>query len=625
MIITKDNKFLFKEGTERCAYNYMGAHYDKGETTFSVWAPQAKEVYVVGSFCDWENGIRMECDREYGIWTLTTNKAKLGDIYKFKIVSKNNKVVLKSDPYATKAELRPETGSIIYQSNYKWKDSKFEKHHPPKFNCPINIYEVHFGSWKRNKDGEFLTYKEMAEELIPYVKDMGYTHIELMPVQEHVLDMSWGYQTTNYYAPTSRFGEPDDFKYFVDKCHQSGISIILDWVPSHFCKDESFLIDFDGSALYEYGDSRIGEHKEWGTRVFNFARAEVKSFLISNACYWLKEYHIDGLRVDAVSSMIYLDFGRKNGEWIPNKDGGNINLEAIKFMQDLSTAVHNEVPNALLIAEESTSFPKITYDVSIGGLGFDYKWNMGWMNDILEYVQKEGIHKKYHHNSLTFPLVYAFGENYILAISHDEVVHGKKSLLDKMSGDYWQKFAQMRAFIGYMMSMPGKKLNFMGYEFGQFMEWRYYEGLEFFMVDKYIPHQGLVRFNRDVNNFYLNNKPLWEVERSWDHFNWISVTDNDRSIISYIRYSKTKRDFVISLTNFTSSNYTEYKLGVPKKGEYIEVLNSDKNEYGGSNVLNEGKLVSQKGQVDGMNNYIIIRVPPLATCYFKLSKKEKKA
>ena len=588
--------YFFCQGTNFRSYEWLGCHFEKTddgfEYTFRVWAPKAEKVFVAGDFNSWDESLPMEKDAESGVWTATLISAKAleGNRYKYKVVSKT-RTAMKADPYATYSETLAKTASIIHTVKAKWSDSKwlsargkaFEGKH--FYSAPMNIYEMHLGSWKTrdgksNVDGEhYLNYREIADELVPYALDMGYTHIELMPITEHPFDGSWGYQVGGYYAPTSRFGTPEDFIYFVNKLHKAGIGVILDWVPAHFPKDEHGLFEFDGYTLYEYQGKDRMEHKSWGTRCFDVGRPEVQSFLISNALFWMRNYHIDGLRIDAVASMLYLDYDRAPGEWIPNVDGGNHNYEAMAFFRKLNTAVFAEFPYALMIAEESTAWPMVTKPVSDGGLGFNFKWNMGWANDMFEYVGTDPFFRKYVHNKLTFPLMYAFSENYILPVSHDEVVHGKKSLLDKMFGGYDDKFACMRAFLMYMMTLPGKKLMFMGCEYAPFREWDYENQLEWFMLD-YPRHSQMKDYVRSLNHFYLEHSPLWEIDDGWDGFEWIDPDRCEDNTLSYIRKSAGGEELIV-LLNFAPCRREGYKLRVKSKGSYVTLVNSDEAKYGG--------------------------------------------
>ncbi|MGI6710050.1 MAG: 1,4-alpha-glucan branching protein GlgB [Bacilli bacterium] len=601
------------------AYKYLGAHIAEedgvSKTIFRVFAPNAYKVSVVGDFNGWnENTNVMKKITNEGLWEIKIEGLREFDNYKYAIESKNKKLY-KQDPYSFHNETRGATCSKIYNlDQYHWNDYEWMKSRASNsiFQKPINIYEVHFGSWRRFKSNDYFDYKKMAEELIPYVKQMGYTHVEVMPLMEYPYDGSWGYQVTGYYSITSRYGLPIEFMEFVDIAHQNGIGVIMDWVPAHFPKDEHGLCEFDGSYVYEYSDPLKMEHKTWGTRVFNYARCEVKSFLISNAMFLFDKFHIDGLRVDAVASMLYLDYDRK--EWRPNVFGGNHNLEAIDFFKTLNTEVFKYYPNVMMIAEESTDFANVTKPVYLNGLGFNFKWNMGWMNDVLRYFQTDPIFRKYEHNKLTFSLHYAFSENFILPISHDEVVHGKKSLLDKMPGTYEQKFANLRAFLGYMMTHPGKKLLFMGQEFGQFIEWDHSKEIDWLLL-QYEAHKEMQTYVKNLNKFYLSNNCLWEDDYSWDGFKWIACDDSNNNCISYRRINKNKDELVIAI-NFSGLNCENYFLGVPA-GKYKEVFNSDDVKYGGYGHLNTKVISTQNFSIHGFDTSISITIPALSIVIFK--------
>ncbi|MBS6464458.1 MAG: 1,4-alpha-glucan branching protein GlgB [Firmicutes bacterium] len=610
--------YLFHQGTNYRAYEYLGAHFavyrKKKGVWFRTWAPRAEKVYVVGDFNGWELKDEMKRVSEGGVFELFIPGLKEFDRYKFAVCSKNG-VVLKADPYAFHSETPSATASRLYAlEGYPWGDGHYAdlRGKDRVYESPVNIYEVNFGSWKRYPDGNYYNYRDMAPELIAYVKAMGYTHIELMPLAEYPYDGSWGYQVTGYYSMTSRFGTPKDFMAFVDECHKNGVGVILDWVPAHFPKDEHGLYEFDGTPCYEYQGWDKQEHKGWGTRVFDWGRTEVQSFLISNAVFLFEQFHIDGLRVDAVASMLYLDYDRKPGEWFPNEYGGNYNLEAIEFFKKLNTVLFERFPYAMMIAEESTAFPMVTKPVSMGGLGFNFKWNMGWMNDILSYMQTDPYFRRYQHNKLTFSMMYAFSENFILPISHDEVVHGKRSLLDKMPGNYAEKFANLRAFMGFMMSHPGKKLLFMGCEYGQFKEWDYSEGLEFFLTD-FESHRKLQRYNRDLNRFYLDTPALYEIEDSWDGFEWIAPDESDKNVIAFQRRDR-KGNAVIVLINFSGVDYDAYRLGVDR-GKYRIALRSDDRIYGGEGKSNKRIYQSQKKEQHGKADSISVFLPKLSCIY----------
>jgi 1,4-alpha-glucan branching enzyme len=618
---------IFNKGTNYNSYRLMGAHLERRDgtygCTFRVWAPNADSVSVVGLFNRWDGKLnRMIRIDDTGVWEIFIEGIKECDSYKYEIVTKNGQKLLKSDPFGFYGELRPDNSSIVASlEGYKWTDGNWQenKHNTPLLDKPISIYEVHLGSWKRKENGEFLNYREIADELVNYVYDMGYTHIELLPVQEHPFDGSWGYQVTGYFAVTSRHGKPKDFMYFIDKCHQKGIGVILDWVPAHFPKDLHGLARFDGTALYEHEHPFRGEHPEWGTLIFNYGRKEVISFLISSALFWLEYYHIDGLRVDAVSSMLYLDYSRKQGEWIPNRHGGRENLEAIDFMKKLNESIYRDFPSTLMIAEESTAWPMVTKPTYLGGLGYSNKWNMGWMHDMLDYMSLDPIHRKWHHNKLTFSLMYAFSENYVLPLSHDEVVHGKKSLINKMPGDYLNKFSNLRALYGYMMAHPGKKLLFMGGEFGQFIEWNFNKSLDWFLLE-YDAHSSLKQYVKELNHFYVKEKSLWEIDYDWKGFKWIDTNDYSQSIITFIRQAKDINDYLVVVCNFTPVVRDGYRIGVPEHGDYEEVFNSDNVEYGGSGEKNDVLLVSEDLPWHNCQYSLEIKIPPLSTVFFRRVK-----
>ena len=606
--------YLFHQGTNYFAYEYLGVHATDNGYVFRVWAPNADCIFLVGDFNGWNEGLRMERINDGGIWEIkmTDGTVKPGDRYKYKIYG-CGQVHYKADPYARATEMPPENASLVIdESNYKWRDDGWLDYRsrtaPEFYKRPMNIYELHLGSWKRHEDGTPYGYVELARELAPYVKQMGYTHIELLPVTEHPFDGSWGYQVTSYFAPTSRYGTPDEFRAFVDKMHEAGIGVILDWVPAHFPKDRFGLYEFDGKPLYEYqGWDRI-EHEGWGTRRFDVGREEVQSFLISSATYWLKEFHIDALRVDAVASMIYLDYDKRPGEWVPNQYGGNQCLEAIAFFRKLNSHIKGLYPDVLMIAEESTAWANVT-TFENNGLGFDMKWNMGWMNDTLAYAELDPIFRKYHHEKITFSLTYAFGERYALPISHDEVVHGKKSFLDKMSGDYWQKFAGARALYGYMMTHPGKKLFFMGSEIGQFREWDYEGEIEWFLLE-YETHAKFQRYVAELNQLYLEYPAFWQRDDSWSGFCWVDADNRDQSVVSYRRIDDDGNELLVIL-NFTPVVREDFRLGVPYPGSYEEVINSDDVRFGGSGVVNVGVLKTENVAIHGLDQSVCLRVPPL--------------
>ncbi|KRQ87375.1 1,4-alpha-glucan branching enzyme GlgB [Caloramator mitchellensis] len=611
-------------GEHYSAYEFLGSrlieHNGKRGVAFCLYAPYAKEVRVVGNFNGWDGKEhKMLKVLDTGFWWLLIEGLHEGEMYKYEIIKSDGNKVLKADPYAFYSELRPNTASIVCDIDYNWNDNEWMLNRKSinYFESPMNIYEVHLGSWKM-RDGEPLNYKECADELIPYLKEMGYTHIELLPIMEHPLDASWGYQITGYYAATSRYGKPQDFKYFVDRMHQNGIGVILDWVPGHFCRDEHGLYAFDGSHLYEHDDPRLGDNYDWGTANFDYGKKHVQSFLISNAMFWFEEFHIDGLRVDAVASMLYLNFGKPNLD-IKNRFGGYENIDAVDFLKKLNKTIYENIDNPIMIAEESTTWPLVTYPTYEGGLGFSFKWNMGWMNDTLKYMNYDKFSRKNNHNLLTFSMMYAYSENFILPLSHDEVVHGKKSLIDKMSGDYEEKFKNLRLLYGYMMTHPGKKLLFMGGEIAQFIEWRFYSQIEWFLL-KYPIHDALFRFVKELNHIYLENKSLWELDHKMEGFEWIDADNNHQSVISYIRYAKDKKDHIVVVINFSDGNYEQYKIGVPFETKYREILNSDKDIYGGSNFINSSSIKSVDDSWHGKDFSISIKLAPYSIILLKPEK-----
>lgn len=619
--------YLFHNGTNYKAYKFFGNHkINKDKFAFRVWAPNATAVSVVGDFNSWDNDANKCKLVAPGIWEATVKGVNIYDCYKYAVTSPTGVVHLKADPYAVHQETRPGTGSKVYElHNYSWGDEAWQKKKENQniLAQPINIYEVHFGSWKRHDDGNFLTYREMAEQLVPYVKDMGYTHIEMLPIMEYPYDGSWGYQVTGYFAATSRYGLPEDLMYFVDCCHKAGIGVILDWVPAHFPKDAFGLYEFDGTCCYEYSDMKKGEHKEWGTRVFDYAKNEVKSFLISSAEYWIDEFHFDGIRVDAVASMLYLDYCRKDGEWTPNKNGGRENLEAVEFFKQLNSTILSNHPGSMMIAEESTAWPMITMPPDKGGLGFNFKWNMGWMNDMLRYTSMDPLFRKGNHNCITFSFFYAFSENFILPISHDEVVHGKASLLNKMPGEYDMKFDGMRLFLAYMMAHPGKKLLFMGSEFGQFIEWNYKQGLDWLLLD-YDKHRQLQGFTRELNNFYNEHSELWEIDYSWEGFQWISSEDNCNSVIAFRRINS-KGEEIIAVFNWTPNNFSSYKIGVPEKGTYKVLLDTSLAKYGGDKSRKDNAYKTKAQPIHGYEQNIDLKLHGLSALFLQKVKAPAKS
>jgi 1,4-alpha-glucan branching enzyme len=617
------DRYLLGEGSHNEIYNVLGAHVvamaGVRGTRFAVWAPNASRVSVVGSFNDWDGRRHvMRLHPGNGIWELFIPAVTVGDKYKFELLDRDGKrLPLKADPLAQFFEPPPGNASIVYKTDYRWRDDKWmaARDPEPDLDQPISIYEVHLGSWRRNpeQDNRQLTYRELAEELVDYVTGMGFTHIELLPVTEHPFDGSWGYQPIGLYAPTNRFGSPDDFRYLVDRCHQAGIGVIMDWVPAHFPKDEHGLARFDGTALYEHADPRKGEHSDWGTLIFNYGRREVVNYLIGSALYWIQEFHIDALRVDAVASMLYLDYSRKDGEWVPNEQGGNENLEAIDFLRRLNHEIHAR--GATTYAEESTAWPGVSHPTYTGGLGFTYKWNMGWMHDTLAYMQEDPVHRQYHHDKMTFGLVYAFNENFVLPLSHDEVVHGKRSLLGRMPGDEWQRFANLRAYLGSMFCHPGKKLLFMGAELAQYEEWNHDTSLPWHLL-QFPLHSGVQRLVQDLNRLHRETPALHEIDFRPDGFEWIDWEDRQNSTLSWIRRDG-KGDFVVCITNFTPVVRYDYRVGVPSGGRYIEVLNTDAEIYGGSNVGNAGQIVAEQTAAHGRAHSLKLTLPPLATLVLK--------
>jgi len=613
--------YLLAEGKHFDSYKKMGSHPQVVDgvhgTSFAVWAPNARRVSVVGNFNNWDG--RRHIMRHHpscGVWEIFIPAVKAGDIYKYEIKSADGKVMpLKADPYAFRSERAPRTGSIVHGlSKYKWQDKEWMKTRDASRNAPVSIYEVHAGSWKRNDGNTYLNYRELADDLIPYVKWMGYTHIEFLPLSEHPFSGSWGYQTLGLYSPTSRFGSPEDLKYFINKAHTEGVGIILDWVVGHFPKDAHGLECFDGSKIYEHEDPRRGEHKGWGTLVYNYSRNEVKNFLLSNALFWMEQFHIDGLRVDAVASMLYLDYDREEGEWLPNEYGGRENIEAIDFIRQLNELVYEKHPGAITIAEESTSWGMVSQPTYLGGLGFTYKWNMGWMHDTLRYIKNDPIYRKYSHNDLTFGMLYSFTENFVLPISHDEVVHGKGSLIGRMPGDEWQRFANLRLYLALMMTYPGKKTLFMGCEFGQYNEWNYKTSLDWHL-NQYPVHKGAQLVTRDLNNLYKKEKSLHQFDNDGKGFQWIECNDTDNSVLSYLRNSD--EDFTVIVANFTPMIREDYRLGVPEAGFYAEIFNSDSTYYAGSDVGNCGGVEAEEIPAHGFNYSIKVKLPPLAAIILK--------
>lgn len=622
-VLGEQDLYFFGEGNHRHLYDCMGAHLREIDgvagVSFAVWAPNAHRVSVVGDFNVWDGRVHPMRNHN-GTWEIFIPGIAAGEHYKFEIVGAEGNLFVKSDPFAFFSQHSTQTASITCdRSGYLWQDEAWmqKRAAADPYHGPMSIYEVHLGSWRRRfeEENRFLTYRELADELVAYVEEMGYTHIELMPVAEFPFDGSWGYQVCGYFAPTSRFGSPDEFREFVDRCHQRGIGVIIDWVPAHFPKDAHGLARFDGTALYEHADPRQGEHADWGTLIFNFGRNEVRNFLISNALFWLKEFHIDGLRVDAVASLLYLDYSREDGQWIPNQYGGRENIEAIEFLKQLNQACYEENPGIMTIAEESTAFPGVSRPVDTGGLGFGFKWNMGWMNDSLSYMAHEPVHRKYHHGMATFSMIYAYHENYVLVLSHDEVVHGKGSLVQKMPGDRWQQMANVRMFLSWMFSHPGKKLLFQGIDIGQSEEWNHNQSLPWHLLD-YSEHVGIQRIVKDLNRLYVSEPALHELDHEPGGFEWIDHGDAKHSLFTFIRRSRQGETIVVAV-NATPVPREGYRLGVPDAGFYEEILNSDSELYGGANVGSLGGIPSQDHEAHGRPQSIQVNIPPLGTVLFK--------
>jgi 1,4-alpha-glucan branching enzyme len=624
--LTDMDLHLFNEGSHEQIYEKLGAHVrtvnDITGVNFAVWAPNAKSISVVGNFNGW-NRLQhpMQKRDSSGIWELFIPNLECGEIYKFSVKDANDNVVDKADPFGAYSELPPRTASVVANLNsYEWSDADWMKKRAVKngLDQPMSMYELHLGSWKHDSDkpNGWMNYREIAHQVVQYCEELGFTHIELMPVSEHPYTGSWGYQTVGYFAATSRYGTPEDFMYFVDYCHQHDIGIVIDWVPAHFPKDAHGLAKFDGTALFEHSDPRQGEHPDWDTLIFNYERNEVRNFLMSNAMFWLDKYHIDGLRVDAVASMLYLDYSRKEGQWIPNKYGGRENLGAIDFLKTMNDRVHSQFDGVLTIAEESTAWGGVSRPTESGGLGFSLKWNMGWMNDTLRYIGKDPIHRQYHHDELTFSLIYAFTENFLLPFSHDEIVHGKGSLLDQMPGDEWQKFANLRLLYSYMWTHPGKNLLFMGCEFGQWNEWDCNSSLQWDLT-QWEPHSGLQKLVADLNKVYKSQPALYEVDFEHQGFEWIDSMSREKSVLGYIRRAKDPNDFVVVCANFTPTLHTGYRMGVPEAGHYREIFNSDSSFYGGTNQGNGGGIHSADIEAQGREHSIEVTLPPLGISIFK--------
>ena len=631
--ISELDTYLFAKGTHYEIYEKMGAHLaeedGKAGTYFSVWAPNARSVSVVGDFNNWDRTAHpMQPVQQSGIWDIFVPGVKAGDLYKFAVETSQGYTVLKADPYGNQSQLRPDNASVVADIRYfDWTDQAWRKaHQEKKTESPMAIYEVHPGSWKKDPSmpGEFYNFKKLAVELADYVLEMGYTHVELIGLSEHPFDGSWGYQVSGYYAPTARYGTPADFMYFVNYMHDHGIGVILDWVPAHFPKDEFGLGRFDGTALYEHQDPRKGEHPEWGTYCFNYGRTEVSNFLVANALFWIEKFHVDGLRVDAVASMLYLDFGRSSGNWIPNEDGGNQNYEAITFLKHLNSIVAQRNPGAMMIAEESTAWPKVTGDVDDGGLGFTYKWNMGWMHDFLEYMKCDPIFRKYHQNQITFSFMYAYSENYVLVLSHDEVVHLKKSMIYKMPGTMPEKFGNLRAAYGLMMMHPGKKLLFMGQDFAQTAEWNEAKSLDWYLLERYPEHQQLNHYYCDLLHFYQNEPALYELDDSPEGFAWINGSDAEHNMLTFCRMTKDKKNCLLCHFNFSPVAYENFQSGVLCPGTYTEVFNSNAAEYGGTGLVNPEPIEAVKESWDFKDYSIKYHLGAYGVCIFKFDYVEPK-
>ena len=617
--------FLEQFHTTGCAdaFRYMGCHFADGGAVFRVWAPKAESVSVVGDFNFWnEQDLPMQKISD-GVWEAFSVYAQPGGAYKYCVIGQNGRKVYKTDPYGTRCKALPDTSSVLEPpDSFVWHDGAYRARRKKQnaLNRPLNIYEVHAGSWKRHADGSAYSWDDLTAELIPYVKDMGYTHIELLPIMEYPYDPSWGYQVTCYYAPTHRYGTPEQLMRFVDECHRQNLGVILDWVPAHFPKDENGLYEFDGACCYELSDPMMNEHPDWTTRIFDYGKPEVRSFLVSNACYWLERFHVDGIRVDAVASMLYLDYNRQ--VYKPNRFGGKENLEAIEFLRELNNAAFRVNPAVMMIAEESTAFPLVTKPDYVGGLGFLFKWNMGWMNDMLRYMSLDPLYRKGDHNALTFSMTYAFSENFVLPLSHDEVVHGKCSLIGKMPGNYDDKFANLRVFYAYQMAHPGKKLNFMGNELAQFIEWNYTQGLDWVLLD-YDRHRQMQAFVRELNHFYLEHPQLWENDSDWDGFQWIDCDDRDRSIVTFRRISRSGKELVV-ICNFCPVVRERYRVGLPKAGWYVPVLNTDEARFGGYGFMARPQK-AEKEPYQKLPYSAEFYLPPMSVTYYRFQRAKPEA
>ena len=624
--VSNDDIWLYNTGGARRAYHLLGCRYipECGMHRFAVWAPHAREVSVVGDFNGWDGYAHPMWRREDEIWVLFIPGLKNGDIYKYRVVGADGNTVLKADPFAFHAETGPATGSKVWDiEGYEWTDAAYMDARRGKdaIHSPMSIYEMHMGSWRKKEGEVFPNYRSVADELVGYLKYMHYTHVELLPITEYPYDGSWGYQVTGFFAPTSRYGTPQDFMYFVDRLHSEGIGVIIDWVPAHFPRDEHGLRMFDGAPCYECSERRMAEHPDWGTMIFDYSRPQVQSFLTSSAMFFFDKYHVDGIRVDAVSSMLYLDYGRRFGEWTPNKDGGNINLGAVDFLRKLNTAVLTEYPGAITIAEESTAFPLVSRPPEVGGLGFVFKWDMGFMHDTLDYMAMDPYFRSYNHSRLTFSMMYAYSENFVLAFSHDEVVHGKASMIDKMWGDYETKFASLRALYGYQFAHPGKKLMFMGGEFAQFIEWNYNQQLDWTLLE-YPVHEGMLKYVRELGRLYSSTAALWKVDDSWDGFSWLNVDDSDHSSVAFMRMSP--RSSVVCALNFTPVRYDDFTIGLPKPGVLKELINSDDKQYGGSGILNRPEIGSEGEPFLEHPCSAKITLPPMSCIWFRFTPTPQK-
>lgn len=622
---SNEELYLYGEGKEYEIYKKLGAHFKEIQgiegVRFAVWAPHARRVSVIGPFNDWDGRRHaMTCIEEQGVWEIFIPGIKQGDVYKYEIKTQKGEILYKADPYAKYSQIRPDNASVVYSlESYKWKDDKWmdKRRQSSYYKQAVSIYEVHIGSWKRHASGEFYSYREVADDLAEYIKEMGYTHVEVMGIIEHPYDGSWGYQVTGYFAPTSRYGTPDDFRYFVETMHKNQIGVILDWVPAHFPKDAFGLEKFDGQALYEYHNEKMAHHPHWGTLVFDYGKPQVSLFMIASALCWLEYYHIDGLRVDAVASMLYLDYGRE-GDYTPNRYGGRENLDTVEFFRRLNSIAYSQFPGVMMIAEESTAWPGVSHPVENGGLGFGFKWNMGWMNDFLDYMKIDPYFRKFNHHKITFSLMYAFSENFIQVLSHDEVVHGKSSMIYKMPGSEWEKFANLRTAYGYMFMHPGKKMLFMGNEFAQTTEWNENKELNWGLL-QHKQHAAIKNYVKDLNKIYRQQKALWEIGNGYENFEWIDCDNKDQSIISFVRKGPALKDQLVVVINFTPLTWQDYRIGVPNKAEYIEILNSDAVCYEGTGVVN-GKVRATDKPWHGKDASIEISIPPLGLCVFKIGK-----